>query len=224
MTINYVQSAGGDAGGAGTSTTQAYTSNNTAGNGLIAILRTGADCTVTVTDTLSNTGWQEDVHQVHSTDGYLLSVWSLANCKAGANTVNFNFNGTSTTSRYIVAEYSGLATASMFDKKVSTESGGSFSTTPTSSAATPTNASTLVIGTVAVSGLGGTITAGTGYTLREAASASQRVALEDKILTSSSSQTASFNNSVSDNYDIAIVIYNGAGAGTPDIFFGQACL
>lgn len=205
----YVQSVSNDAGGSGTGTTQAFGANNNAGNTLIFAVRCGGDNTVTVSDSKGNT-WTENVHQVQSSDLGLLSVWSAPNCAAGANTVTFGFS-TAVTARWVIAEYDGMVTSNVFDVKTATDSAGSTSTTPTSGSATPTTNNSLVLGVVATGGSQGTITAGSGYTLREAANATFRVALEDKIITGTAAQTASFNFTGADITVTAVVIYKMQG-------------
>lgn len=201
----YVQSVSNDAGGSGTGTTQAFSVANTAGNTLIFGVRCGGDCVVTVTDSKGNT-WTENVHQVQSSDLGMMSVWSAPNCAAGANTVTFSFS-TAVTARWFIAEYSGMLTSNVFDVKTATDSGASTSTTPTSGSATPTTGKSLVLGIVVTGGSQGVITAGSGFTLREAANATYRIALEDKEITSTSAQTASFNFTGADTTVTAVVIY-----------------
>lgn len=212
--MSYVQSISQDAGGSGTGTGLAFTSNNTAGNTLFFAVRCGADCTVTVSDTRSNAGWHEDVHSsVQTDDGSIISLWSCPNCAAGANTVNFTFS-TAVTARYAIVEYNGLLTSGILDVSEGTkQSGGASTTTPVSNSATPTTGKSLVIGVLATGGAGGSVTAGTGYTLREAANASNRLAFEDKEITVTTAQTAGFTLSVADTYIAVIAVYKEASAG-----------
>ena len=206
----YVQSTGTDAGGAGTGTSIAFATNNVAGNALFFAARFGGDCTVTVSDSRGNT-WTEDVHQVQSSDLGLLSVWSAPNCAAGANNITFSLSA-SVTARYLIAEYDGMLTSSILDKKAVTESAGATSATPTSAAtATTTNQNNLILGVVITNGSQGTISAGSGFTLREAASETNRVALEDKLVTSVGGYTSSFNFSGADTYAIAVLAYKMQG-------------
>jgi hypothetical protein len=208
----YVQSKSSDFGGAGTGDTQAFTTNNVAGNTLFFMARIGADVTVSVSDSQGNTTWQEDVHQVQSDDGSLLTIWSCRNCKAGANSITFSWTG-GQTCRWAIAEYDGMLTAANFDVKTSSQSGSTPSSTPTSGSATPTTSNSLVLGVITTGGAGGTISAGSGYTLREASNATNRLGLEDKIITSTAGQTAGFSLSVSDTYNIAIAVYKMASSG-----------
>lgn len=207
----YVQSTGADAGGSGTGTSIAFSSNNTAGNTLIFAARCGGDCTVTVSDSKGNT-WTEDVHLVQTSDLGLLTVWSAPNCAAGANTVTFTFSVV-VTSRYLIAEYNGMQTSAILDKKATTDGAGVTSATPTSAAtATTTNANDLILGFVVTGGAQGTISAGSGFTLREATLETSRVALEDKIVTSTGAYTSSFNFTGADTYAIAVVAYKMLGS------------
>lgn len=213
----FVQSTSTDAGGATTGFSIAYTSNVTAGSLLVYAVRLGGDCTVGVTDTRGNT-WTEIIHSaVQTDDGSVLSVWYAKNASAGATTVNFTFSA-SVTSRLGIAEYSGIDTSTAFDKQTSNQSGGSTSTAPVTTASqTPTNASSLVVGFLTTGGDPTSISANgggaTGFTLREASSASNRFALEDKILSSSSAQTAGFTLGSGQTYIAGLAIFNGAGGG-----------
>lgn len=211
--MSFVQSRSGDAGGASNGTTIAFSGDNAATNTLIFAVRAGGDTVIGVSDSQGNANWQEDVHQIQADDGSCLSVWSCRNCEAGPNTVQFTFVD-AVTSRFAIAEYDGLLTAANFDVKTSGQSGSSGSTSPASSTATPTTAQSLVLGVISTGGSGATISAGAGYTLREAASASNRLGLEDKAITGTSAQSATFTlGAPGDTYNIATVIYKAAGTG-----------
>jgi hypothetical protein len=219
VAIAFVQSVSIDAGGATTGFGQAFSSNVTAGSLLVYGVRLGGDCTVGVTDTRSNT-WTEIIHSaVQSDDGSVLSVWYAKNASASATTVNFTFSA-SVTSRLAIAEYSGIDTTTALDGTnfTSNQSGGATSTAPvTTTPKTPSQAASLVLGFLTTGGDPTSIAANgggaTGYTLREAASASNRFALEDKILAASSAQTAGFTLGAGQTYIAGLAIFNGAGGG-----------
>jgi hypothetical protein len=216
--MSHVQSTANDFGGSGTGDTQPFPSNNTLGNTLFFAARIGADQVVSVVDSQSNLNWQEDVHQVQVDDGSLLTYWSCRNCKAGANSVTFSWP-VAQSCRWILAEYDGLLVSANFDTKQSTQSGSTPSATPTSPSATPTTANSLAIGLITTGGAGGTISASGGYTLRQAALASNRLGLMDKPITGTSAQTAPFSLSVADTYNIAIALYKALGAGGPSSYY-----
>jgi hypothetical protein len=214
MAIAFVQSKGQDAGGSGTGTTIDYTSNVTSGNLLIYAVRLGGDTTLTVTSNRTTGSWTQALKSsVQSDDGSVLVLVYAIATSSGACTVTFAF-GTAVTSRYAIAEYSGIDTTTPFDKGTSNQSGGATSTTPVTSAAqTPTQAASLVLGMVTTGGDPTSITAGSGYTLREAANASNRFAYEDKILAASSAQTAGFTLGSGQTYIAGLAIFNAAGGG-----------
>jgi hypothetical protein len=214
MSIAFVQSISADGGGSTTAHPLAFTSSNTVGNFLVVGGRAGGSTTITISDSQGNS-WSAtpDVSRSQVDDGSILFVFSLPNCKAGANTVTATY-GTSVTSRIWIAEYSGLVTATPLDTSTSTQSGASTSTTPSSGASSsPSQANCLVIGALTTGGAGGTISAGSGFTLREAANASNRAAYEDKIISAVAAQTATFSLSVADTYNAAVLIYKDAVAG-----------
>jgi hypothetical protein len=212
-----VQSDGQDAGGAGTGTTFAYPSNVTAGNLLTYMVRLGGDTTLTVTSNRTSGNWAVAHKSAVQTDdgSVLVTVYAIAT-SSGACTVTFAF-GASVTSRYEIAEYDNINTTTPFDKATSSQSGGTTSTAPVTGSQTPTNPNSLIIGVVTTGGDPTTIAANgggaTGYTLREAAKASNRIAFEDKTLTSSSAQTAGFTLGSGQTYIVAILIFNTVAAG-----------
>jgi hypothetical protein len=215
MAIAFVQSKGQDAGGSGTGTTIDFTSNVTSGNLLIYAVRIGGDTTVTITSNRTTGNWTQALKSaVQTDDGSVLVLLYAIATSSGACTVTFAF-GTAVTSRYAIAEYSGIDTTTPFDKSTSNQSGGSTSTSPATTAGqTPTSAASLVLGLLTTGGDPTTITAGSGYTLREAANASNRFALEDKILAASSSQTAGFTLAAGQTYIAGLAIFNAAGGAT----------
>lgn len=101
-------------------------SNVTAGNSLIAIVRIGQVTSIsgtTITDSLANT-WVLDAYQAQATDVHLLAVYRVASAKAG-NTVFTISNNAAQTMRIIsFAELSGLSTGSP-DSTVAASGSGS---------------------------------------------------------------------------------------------------
>lgn len=213
--MSYVQSKSTDDGGVDVISGYAFTTNNVAGNTLFFVARLGGDKTLTVTDSQGNTGWVEDVHHVHSITGGLLSVWRCANCKVGANSVSVSWDASTVTARYGIAEYNGLLTSGILDGTPAvTDSGNTGSSAPSSGSVTPTTTKTLLFAAMTDEDGAATITAGSGFTLREASGASHRIAFEDKEITATSAQTAAFSLTAADRYNIALLAYKEVGIAT----------
>lgn len=87
---------------AATTINQAFSSNNTLGNLLVANVASFAYDVTNVTDSQGNTWKQAGTATANS------SIWYAQNCKAGANTVTLNKSSTGT-GFLAIAEYSGYA-------------------------------------------------------------------------------------------------------------------
>lgn len=121
----------------GTTIGQAFGSNNTAGNLLVAfcyIGGAGGGTPVSVTDTLGNTWFQAG-----GTDINISTIYYCPNCRAGANTVTFTISNTTTRS-ISVAEYSGQLAAHPVSTAVTPN--GTFQ--PSAAISTPTAGSLIL--------------------------------------------------------------------------------
>lgn len=109
----FVQSVGASTGGSQTtSLAKAYNSNNAAGNFLVCCVRNfrtgGGSAGNTVTDSAGNT-WVEAPHNYtdSSVNANDISLWYVASCKAGANTVTVStVSSTNAFIRFVISEYS----------------------------------------------------------------------------------------------------------------------
>lgn len=125
------------ASGSGTSLALAFSSNNTAGNLLVAAGGAGADVTNMV-DT--NVTYSMDRHEENlAGTAFYVEVWHTENCAAGANTVTMSYGSSS--SKMAIAEYSGLATSNALD---AVNSNKAFGTAITSGNITTAGAGVLV--------------------------------------------------------------------------------
>jgi hypothetical protein len=208
----HIQSTGVD-GGSGTSLPLAYGSNNTASNILFAACRFGLGASnFGCTDSRGNT-YAKIIEYNQATLGSLV-VWLCVSCAAGANTVTVT-NTTSVSRRLAIAEYTGPGT---FDKSAVAEG---TSTTPNSgNTATTTQATELLFGAGAANNVP-VFTAGSGYVLRQ--SVSNKMAIEDQIVTSTGTYAATFTLDGSDLWICAIItVYEAVGGGgtTRGIPFG----
>lgn len=199
MAIAFVQK-----GNASAIDTLAFGVNVTAGSALIAIVRRGGAGTPTsITDTRSNT-WVKLIDQTVSGD-HTLSFWYALNTTAGANTVTQN--GGSGSDRFIIAEYSGVATASAIDTSAVTTG---TSSTPNSGNITTANADDLIIGGCSTVS-GAAITQGSGYTLLF--DVEQKVGGEYKIVSATGTYAANFTLGASDGWGCFVVAMKAAAGG-----------
>jgi hypothetical protein len=176
----------------------AFTSSNTAGNFLVAYVRT--DGTVPTCSDSANGSYSVALNNVAGTLTFF-SVFYFPNCAAGANTVTVT--GGVHVSSVVIVEYSGVALTSPVDGTPVVIGSSSSSTMTT------LTANDLIIGLA--DGLG-VSAAGAGYTLRESAAT---YALEDNtgppfVANAAGSNTASF--SITVGGATGIVAFKGAPA------------
>jgi hypothetical protein len=190
----------------GTALSLAYTSNNTAGNFLIFAVcaSTGANTISGISDTAGNT-WVpvNGVGGFAANGSTIVQLFYVENCAGGANTVSATINS-GRDSSLLIAEYSGVATSSSLDV---------FQNGTTSASVTTTNANDLVF--AATSGNKNTAwTAGTGWGdfLNNNAD-SGSFAIEDQIVTSTGTYTATFGGGGGATQAIQIAAFKAASAG-----------
>jgi hypothetical protein len=157
MAIAFVQ-GNNNTSQSGTSVTLAFLSNNAAGNLLILTVRSANFDVSGVSDTQGNNWTKID----SLANQEFCNCWYAPNSKAGANTVTVTFTGSASFVYLAVGEYSGVKVSSPLDTHNIT-SGTSSTPAAPSVAAT---AGDLVLGYVE-DGNGETITAGSGYTIRQ---------------------------------------------------------
>ncbi len=110
--ITLVQHIGQDA-GTTTSSTLAFTANNTAGNWIaVAVRAWQADPTLTVTDTRGNL-YRTAIRFNETVDGMTLAIFYAENIAAGANTVTVSGIQSDGTLRFAIFEYAGVATVGL---------------------------------------------------------------------------------------------------------------
>lgn len=180
MAIAHVQSTSGN--GSGTSLAVAFGSNNTAGN--LLVYGSGGDSdTTNITDTnntpVSAIGANDDPNFTYA------DIYYVQNCAAGANTATrTNASGQISLS---VAEYSGVKTSGALDQ---VNTGAGSGTAAASASVTTTQADELLIG-LTVAGASVTFTPGASYTERTDTGGLRSSELEDQIVASIGSYTAS---------------------------------
>lgn len=211
--MSYVQSKSANAGSV-TSTTLVFTSNNTAGNTIAVGVRIGANGrTVTLSDTPVNT-YNKTTAQ-DDTFGDDLVTGYAQNIAAGANTVTCAISGAAASIRWWIAEYGGVL-ASSFDK---TAGAVGNSTAPSSgNTATTSQAGETLVGNIQCTGNSATptLTAGTGYTVREnvVVSSQFKIGLEDRDVVATGTYAADGTLSSSDGWAAIIITLKASAAAT----------
>ena len=200
MAITRKQALGGASGAA----SLAFASNNTVGSLLICIFRSSTGATVS--DSQGNS-WHAAIAQSNGTIREL-GIWYALNCKSGANTVTVTG---SFFSAQVIAEYSGVATASALGTTNSAIGSGSGSY---NSGTVTSTRSALFIGGVeneTANYLTDTPSGG----LSDVTSAFGNVFLSELIATGSSTNSAKGTLSTSVNWAAGVAIFypppNGAG-------------
>ena len=200
MAITRKQALGGASGAA----SLAFASNNTVGSLLICIFRSSTGATVS--DSQGNS-WHAAIAQSNGTIREL-GIWYALNCKSGANTVTVTG---SYFSAQVIAEYSGVATASALGTTNSAIGSGSGSYN--SGTVTSTRSALFIGGVENESANSITDTPSGG--LSDVTSAFGNVFLSELIATGSSTNSAKGTLSASVNWAAGVAIFypppNGAG-------------
>lgn len=185
MAYAIVQTKTGATSGA-TSFTMVWSSNTTTGNLIVVVVGIITNTVSSITDSQSNTYTKATNGKANSND---VEIWYAQNITGGTTptiTVNTSASGTSSG---IAQEYSGL-TASAFDKAVSGT--GIAGTASSGNTAATTSANELIVGGVAMGASTPTAGAGYGNLTVNSTTATNKVAIEDKRVTSTGAQAATF--------------------------------
>ena len=201
MAITRKQALGGASGAA----SLAFASNNTVGSLLICIFRSSTGATVS--DSQGNS-WHAAIAQSNVSDRDIeLGIWYALNCKSGANTVTV----TGAFLVQVIAEYSGVATASALGTTNSAT--GGVSASYNSGTVTSTRSALFIGGVENESANYITDTPSGG--LSDVTNAFGNVFLSELIATGSSTNSAKGTLSASVNWAAGVAIFypppNGAG-------------
>jgi hypothetical protein len=202
-----VQRVGKDAGSTA-STTLSFPSANTAGNWIGVVVRAGtADQVITVTDTNGNQ-YRRAVQFNVTLDDITLAIFYAENIKGGTNTVRV-VDSRSGTLRLAILEYAGIAAANSLDVTAAAQGTGA---TASTGSATTTGSGRLLLGAI-MTASPTTITAGNGFTLRTAvpANPNAKLAVEDRVDTSSSSVAATAGLGSTDAWGAVLAVFRAAG-------------
>jgi len=211
--INLVQHTSKDAGTVASSSL-AFPANNTAGNWIGVVIRAGRSGQVlTVSDTNRNT-YRAAVQFNQTLDapnGDTFAIFYAENIFGGPNTVNVSESISGNTLRFAILEYSGVSSFNSLDVTAAAQGGN---TSPNSGAATTTAGGDLLLGEV-MTGSGTTASAGAGFKIEEAVPASPNIKLivEDQILSSAGSASATATLGASVSWGAALAAFKPAGGG-----------
>lgn len=209
MAISLVQTATGGVAFASSYTTQFTTQNTTAGNTIIVFCGEQQTAVTAVSDDNSNTYTKiSGASGNGNTTG--IDLWYAFNITGGIkNTITITTGTTSQRQNSVIREYSGLTTTDPFD--VASVFNNGVTTTPTSNAtATTAQANELVVGIAGNSN--GTFSLGTGYSNLQASNGqvSGWVFAEDKIVSSTGTQTATFGTNTTGGTVVGVATFKAA--------------
>src|SRR5207302_8446805 len=187
--ITLIQHTSKDA-GTTTSSSLAFTANNTAGNWIGVAIRAGnANQVFTVTDSRGNT-YRKAVQfnvTLDAPNGHTTAIYYAENISGGVNTVTVA-NSISGTLRFAIAEYSGVATANSLDGTAGAQGSG---VSANSGNATTTNDGDLLFAAISIANPA-SVTAGSGYKLENLVpvAPNTKLILEDQIQAAAGSVSA----------------------------------
>ena len=208
-----VQHAGRDA-GTTTSSSLAFTANNTAGNWIAVVIRAGRVGQVfTVTDTRGNT-YRRAIQYNESIDATTLGLFYAESIAGGANTISVSDSISGGTLRFAILEYSGVATANSLDVTATAQG---TSNAPGTGTVTTTASGDLVIGVLSTAEPR-TFTAGSGYVIQERVpvAPNTKLVVEDRILATAGPVSANGTLNSSDTWGAALAAFRPAvGGGGP---------
>lgn len=189
--------------------TVAFSSNNTAGNLIVVVLRAAGGATSVPSDTNLNTYQIAYPNLLQGSNR--LSVYYAQNIAAGANTVSVAATGASAI-RVAIFEYSGIAASNALDQATGTTGTG---TSPASPSVTTVSSPELAIGALDTSSaVSIAAAAGSGYALEQCNSSctSGTLGTEDQILPLEQSIAATWSVGTSTSWASIIATFRGSGA------------
>ena len=210
-----VQTAASIADSAGTTLAQAFSSANTAGN-LIAVVTSWGSPTATANPTVSDSAGNTYVlatSTFSSLGQQSLAIYYARNIRAGANTVTVNFGGSEAWRRILITEYRGIDPVNPLDVvKANQGSATMAKDNVTSGVVTTTANGDLIFGAVENYNVSGTLSAGTGFTLRNFLTFAGVIetAIEDEVQSSAGSAAATFTFAHADSYIAQVVAFRAA--------------
>jgi chitodextrinase len=206
--VTLVQHIGRDA-GLTTSSSLAFTSNNTAGNWIGVAIRAGqSGQAFTVTDARGNV-YRKAVQLNETADLTTLALYYAENILGGTNTITVADSISGGTLRFEILEYAGIALANSVDVTAAAQGNSSL---PNSGIATTTANGDLVIGLTS-SANPVTVVAGTGYVIEDGvpAAPNTKLAVEDQQQNAAGPVAATATFSASNNWGAVLAAFRTAG-------------
>lgn len=196
MAISVAQrNTGADSGGVGGSVSVAFSSNNTAGNTIVAVLGMGDSTSAAwLKDTQPPTDTQGNIYYLVQSTGFFatsskgLKIYVAHNIKSGANTVTVT--DASSDTQLNIYEVSGLAAYATFDQGVSATFAASSGSHSSGNTPTTTYANELLIGSMVIDNATSVGTAGSGYSNLQTTRGTGTTFSEEQIISSTGAQSA----------------------------------
>ncbi len=210
--IKLVQHTGVDA-GVSNSFSLAFPSSNAVGNFIAVVVRAGkSGQTITVTDSHSNV-YRQAILLNMSGDPETIGIFYAENIAGGPNTVTVSDNIPSSTLRFTIMEYSGVALTNSLDAAVAREG---TSGSPNSGNTVTAWGGDLLLGEI-TTGNAASFTAGTGYKIEDfvPAEPSTKLVGEDQIQAIAGTASASATLGASDNWGAALAAFKSASGIMP---------
>jgi hypothetical protein len=208
--IALMQHVGKDA-GITTSSSLAFPLNNTAGNFIAVVIRGGrASQTYAVSDTRGNT-YRQAVQANLTVDAETIAIYYAEGIAGGANTVTIS-DSISSSLRFVILEYSGIAPSNSLDVTVW---GQGSDTSPNTGNATTNGDGELLIAEM-TNGNGTTFAAGTGLTMEQSVPAApgSKLMVEDGIQVAAGVVSGTASMAALDNWGAAMAAFRPATGGT----------
>ena len=207
--IALVQHTGIDA-GTSSSATLTFVSNNIAGNWIGVCIRAGAmNETFTVKDSAGNT-YRKAFQFNQTTDGDTVALFYAENIASGANAVTVSETTTSTL-RFAILEYSGVATSGSLDVTAMAQGNNA---SPNSGNAVTTVSGDLLLGVITTSDPEA-YTAGSGYRMEQnvPAEPGTKLITEDQTQASAGAVSASATLGAADMWAAGLAAFKAANSG-----------
>jgi len=209
--ITLIQHVGNDA-GTTTSASLSFKSSNTAGDFIAVVIRAGKSGQVfNVSDSRGNVYKQAILFNM-TVDPNTIGIFYAENILGGANTVTVS-DTISGTLRFVILEYSGVATANSLDATAISQG---TSAAPSSGSLVTSLSGDLLLGDIATADADA-FTAGTGYTIEEfvPAAPNSKLIAEDQLQASAGSAAATATLGSSDPWAAALAAFKSASGAPP---------
>ncbi len=207
--ITLVQHASKNA-GTTTSSSLAFTANNTAGNFIAVVVRAGiASQIFAISDSRGNT-YRQAVQANLTVDGETIAIYYAESISGGANTVTVS-DTISSALRFAILEYAGVAPSNSLDTTVFAQGSD---TSPSSGNTKTSGFGDLLIAEI-TSGSGTTFGAGSGFSMEEVVPAApgSTLLVEDGIQLSPGLASGTASIAALDNWGAALAAFQPATAG-----------